>query len=351
MTSLDCGARTFRANQRRFCLDFPVRCGSSTLGWLAALALLTRPLVPPAHAETTATRQVSVILVVGAAGEPEYGSNFIREAELWSNACSRAGCRELTIGVSPAGRTNDFDLLKRALAREPVEGSGQLWLVFLGHGTFDGGQARFNLRGPDVSAEDLASWLRPFRRPVAFIDCSSASAPFLNRLSATNRVIITATRSGEEQNYARFGKYFAEALTDPTADLDKDGQVSLLEAFLMASRRTADFYKVEGRLATEHALIDDNGDGRGTPADWFRGLRVIKRPADDVPVDGRLARQFCLVPSAAELKLSPEQRLRRDELERAVFQLREKKEHMAARDYYQSLEQLLVPLARLYETR
>ncbi len=315
------------------------------------VVLLLRTLIPPARAETVSPQPASVIVVVGAPGEPEYGSNFVREAQLWSNACSRAGCRELTLGLTPPGPTNDFELLKRALAAEPLAGSGQLWLVFLGHGTFDGSEARFNLRGPDISAEDLASWLRPFRRPLAFIDCSSASAPFLNKLSGTNRVIITATRSGNEQNYARFGLFLAEALLDPTADLDKDGQVSLLEAFLMASRRTADFYKVGGRLATEHALIDDNGDGLGTPAVWFRGLRLVKNACENAPVDGLLARQFCLVPSADDLKLTPEQRLRTAQLERAVFQLRAKKELMTEPDYYRALEQLLLPLAQLYQAQ
>ena len=153
-----------------------------------------------------------------------------------------------------------------------------MWLVLIGHGTFDGKEARFNLRGPDVSADELALWLKPFRRPLAVIDTASCSAPFLNLLSATNRVIITATRSGNEQNFTRFGQYLAQALTDPEANLDKDGQVSLLEAFLTASHQAAEFYKLQGRLVTEHALLDDNGDGLGTPADWFRGLRAIKRP-------------------------------------------------------------------------
>ena len=137
--------------------------------------------------------------------------------------------------------------------------------MVIGHGTFDGKEAKFNLRGPDLSAADLAEWLKPFRRPVAVINCASASSPFINKLSATNRVIIAATRSGYEQNYARFGEYISSAVADPQADLDKDGQTSLLEAFLMASRRVAEFYNTEGRLATEHALLDDNGDGLGTP--------------------------------------------------------------------------------------
>ena len=134
-------------------------------------------------------------------------------------------------------------------------------------------------------------------------------------------MIISATRSGNEQNFTRFGQHFAEAIADPQGDLDQDGQTSLLEAFLSASARVAEFYKTEGRLATEHALIDDNGDGLGTPADWFRGTRATKQPKDGRSLDGLRAHQFHLVRSAEEQRLSAEARARRDELELATMEL------------------------------
>ena len=164
--------------------------------------------------------------------------------------------------------------------------------MLIGHGTFDGKEAKFNLRGPDLSATELAAWLKPFRRPVIVINCASSSSPFLNQLSAPERIIVTATRSGYEDNFARFGKFMAEAIADPAADLDKDGQTSLLEAFLMASRRVKEFYEADGRLVTEHALLDDNGDGLGTPADFFRGVRAVKKPVEGGSVDGVRANQI-----------------------------------------------------------
>jgi len=116
----------------------------------------------------------------------------------------------------------------------------------------------------------------------------------------------------------------------------------------MASRRAAEFYKTENRLATEHALLDDNGDGLGTPADWFRGLRAIKKPKENTVVDGLLAQQFHLVPNQSEINLTPEQRARRDALERAVLLHREKKKQMPEDAYYRELEKLLLDLARFY---
>src|SRR5690606_20384527 len=106
------------------------------------------------------------------------------------------------------------------------------------------------------------------------------------------------------------------------------------EAFLSASHRTAEFYKTEGRLATEHALIDDNGDGLGTPADWFRGVRAVKKSENDAPVDGQRAHQFHLVRSLAEQQLSADVRARRDALELEVAQLRDKKQDMPEDAYY-----------------
>jgi len=308
--------------------------------FLLLFAATARASSPPIHDPTT------VVLVVGAEGDPEFGTNFLHQADVWEKACARAGVHTVTIGS--ATNTNDHDQLKQVLQAEPKDGSAQLWLVLIGHGTFDGKQARFNLRGPDVSADELADWLRGFHRALAIIDTAASSAPFLTKLSATNRVVISATRSGNEQNYTRFGQYFAAALADLQADIDHDGQISLLEAFLVASRQATDFYKLQGRLVTEHALIDDNGDGLGTPADWFKGLRAVKQASNGAALDGTLAQQFCLLPSAAEQALTTEQLAQRDALERALFLHREKKSAIPEEEYYAELEKLLLQLAKLY---
>jgi hypothetical protein len=162
-------------------------------------------------------------------------------------------------------------------------------------------------------------------------------------------VVITATRSGFEQNYARFGAQLAAALDDPAADLDADGQASLLELFLTASARVREWYAAGGRLATEHALLDDDGDGKGTPAEWFRGLHPTKQPEGGAAADGLRAHQWHLVPSAAEAALTPERRARRDELERAVAELRARRAALAEEDFLAKLEPLLRELAGVYE--
>ena len=292
----------------------------------------------------------TVLVVVGAPGEAGYGTNFSRWAGLWEKASRDGGAKFVCLGLGETKETTtDLEQLKTTLALEARESAGELWLVLIGHGTFDGKEAKFNLRGPDLSAADLAESLKPLRRPLAVVDCASSSSPFINRLSATNRVIIAATRSGYEQNSTRFGRFISEAIADPQADLDKDGQTSLLEAFLMATRRVAEFYETEGRLATEHALLDDNGDGLGTPADWFRGIRAVKKAKEGASADGLRAHQFHLIRSAQEQMLSSELRAKRDELELAIARLRDAKSQMKEDDYYQQLEKLAIEVARLYE--
>lgn len=291
----------------------------------------------------------TVIVLSGAQGDPAFASDFDLQLRAWTEISSKAEARHMAIGTEPESGRTDRERLQQLLASEPREGAGGLWLVLIGHGTFDGREAKFNLRGPDISADDLAGWLKPFRRPLAVILTSSASAPFMAKLSAPGRIIVTATRSGYEQNYARFGRYLAEALPDPRSDLDKDGQISLLEAFLGASHRTTEFYRTDGRLATEHPLIDDNGDGLGTPADWFKGVRAVKRSREGVLPDGARAHQFHLVRSQAEQELSPDVRARRDELEIEVARLREAKPGMPEEDYLRQLERLMLELAALYD--
>jgi hypothetical protein len=294
------------------------------------------------------SNQTTVIVAVGAAGEGQFGKEFADWAGLWQRAADRAGAKGIVLGLGPTNADTDLTLLKGALASEPKDSPAELWLVLLGHGTFDGREAKFNLRGPDLAAGELAGWLKPFRRPLVVANCASSSSPFINALSAPGRVIVTATRSGHEQNYARLGGHLAKAITDPAADLDKDGQTSLLEGFIMASRRAAEFYETEGRLATEHALLDDNGDGLGTPADWFRGVRAVKKPEGGAAVDGLRAHQVHLVRSRQEQGMPPELRARRDALESAMARLRDEKKAIGEAEYYCRLERLLMELASLY---
>ncbi len=291
----------------------------------------------------------TVIVVVGAAGTPEYAPQFVRWADLWKEACGRGNAEFVGIGLDPSEDASDRTRLQETLVKQARKSAAPLWLVLIGHGTFDGRVARFNLRGPDVSAGDVADWLKPVDRPIAVINTASASGPFLKELSAPGRVVITATKSGFEHNFARFGQYLAEAIAQPQADLDKDGQTSLLEAYLTASHAVGAFYTAAGRLATEHALLDDNGDALGTPAEWFRGIRPVQRARDGASLDGYRAHQLHLVHSETEAAMPSDLRAKRDRLELQIIELRDAKSRYSQTEYFARLEPLVREIARIFE--
>jgi hypothetical protein len=293
----------------------------------------------------------SVIVVVGAAGTPEYESLFQKAADQWQAAAAKGNAYFHLIGRGEVGTESDRERLHKTLLQEGQLSTAPLWIVFLGHGTDDGREARINLRGPDFTAKELADWLAPFHRPLAIVNGASSSGSFINHLSGKNRVVVTATRSGSESNYSRFGQYLAAALQDPEADLDRDGQVSLLEAFLSASHHVAEFYRSESRLATEHALLDDNGDKVGSSADWFQGTRAVKRAKDGALADGIRAHQWHIIPSEQERNISSQVRQRRDQLEQSLAALLDQKSKLGEEEYYQRLEKLMLELARLYEMK
>ncbi len=292
----------------------------------------------------------SVLVVVGAEGSPEFAPQFRAWAEKWQAAAGQRSAECMMIGLAAPDEKPDRELIRETLAAWAGAGSQPAWLVLIGHGTFDGKTARFNLRGADVSATELAEWLQPIERPLAIANCTSSSGPFLAALSGPKRVVISATRSGHEYSFARFGEHLAASIGEQSADLDKDDQTSLLEAFLAASAKTREFYAGEGRLATEHALLDDNGDKLGTPGDWFQGLRATKAAKDGAALDGILAGQFVLVRSSREQQLPESVRTRRDELELQLADLRRRKNELAELEYLKLIEPVLVELARLYES-
>jgi hypothetical protein len=221
--------------------------------------------------------------------------------------------------------------------------SADLLLVLFGHGSDREDDPRFNLVGPDVTAAELNAWLSALAmRHIVVVNSSSASGGFVPALAGPGRIIIAATKSGFERNATQFGGYFANALgADPAdgADTDKDGRLSVLEAFTYARREVARAYEHDQRLLTEHAILDDDGDGKGsadpsaTQGDGVVAASVFLTSTAGVAASG-----------AADPEL---QRLyaRRDSLERQVAQLRAAKSTMASDVYERSLEDTLVELA------
>ena len=99
---------------------------------------------------------------------------------------------------------------------------------------------------------------------MVFVNTASASGPFVEALSGPGRVILAATRTGAEKYATLFGGPFVDAFATEAADTDRNGRVSILEAFDYARKQVAAAYQREGLLQTEHAILDDNGDKQGS---------------------------------------------------------------------------------------
>lgn len=301
-----------------------------SLAWGPLVALLLSVLSVQAD---------NLLIIRGSDGTPDYAKVFDEEVTQWQAAATK--------GLLRADLLRTTEALKAKLSTEAANKTGILWLVLIGHGTFDGREARFNVEGPDFTSTDLAEWLKPIQRAIVIVNTASASGAFIKPLSAPRRIIITATKSGEEVFYPRFGEFFARAINgNLEADLDQDNEVSLLEAFLFASKQVTQFYETEQRISTEHALIDDNGDGVGTRSELFEGTRP-----KDPKFDGGRAQQLALVHNEEELKLSPEIRTQRDALEVKVRDLINKRSSMNEDDYYRQLEALFLQIAKLSVVR
>jgi hypothetical protein len=154
------------------------------------------------------------------------------------------------------------------------------------------------------------------------VNGSSASGAVIESWAVDGRAVITATRSGRERNATRFAEHWATALSAEDADINKNGSISVQEAFDYASRLVTESYEAEGALATEHPEI--RGDATGA----FEIARLEARVSTSAAVASLNQRKTQLEEQIASL------RLRREEL---------------GDDYLPQLQTLVVELALVQE--
>jgi len=312
-------------------------------------------LVALAISSAASAKETYLVIIVGLGGEDAYREKFDQWAmDMRDAAVNRYGVSEdkvYYLAEKPelypdhvhARSTKDNVIALFGELETKVSPGDQLYVLLIGHGSFRSEQSRFNLPGPDVTAEDFDSMLEPFsEQQVVFVNASSASGNFLPVLAAGNRIIVAATKSGYERNESQFGQYFVEAYAGDAADTDKNGRISVLEAFTYARVRVDGYYKEENILKTEHAVLDDNGDGEGVSEPDENEGDVAS--AAYLLGDAALAEGF----SEGEIAGDPElARLvdKKLELEGRVEALRLQKDSMPEEMYLTELESLLLELA------
>ena len=214
-------------------------------------------------------------------------------------------------------------------------------LILIGHGSFDGVEYKFNLVGPDLTAAEIAAMCdRIASRRQLIVDTTSASGGAVQRLERPGRAVIAATKSGTEKNATVFVRYWVEAFQDPSADTDKSDSISAMEAFTYATRKTAAFYDAEKRLATEHAVFNDAGQGE-----------PVREAGNG---QGILLSKFTLlrIGTSQQAANDPARRVlvqKKEDLEQRIDSLKYQKAAMDAADYKKQLTDALVELAKVQQ--
>jgi hypothetical protein len=292
---------------------------------------------------------IHLLVVTGLSGERSFATSFGTAATTllttarnrWEVPTDQAIWLAESIAAGDSGEVRGIATREAiaaavdSIVARSAEGDVVL-VVLIGHGSGEGAESRLSLPGPDPTAAEYGRWLdRLVGRRVAIINGASASGDFLAVLSAPGRVVITATRSATERNATTFMRHFTHGIASGEADANRDGQLTLLEAYDYARRSVDEAYTADSRLLTEHAQLDDDGDGNGT-ADT------------SVPeaTDGRVAARIVLGARAAPV--SPRVAVllaERRALEGEVEALRRTRDRHEADAYADALEALLVAIA------
>jgi len=319
-----------------------------TMSGLAVIAVAILPSVAFSQTKPESKPDLNkyALIINGASGEPAYGKQFDQwTTSLRSALQGRFGFAKDRVKLltekpadSSAAPATAEEVRKVFTAlRTELNPDNVLFVFLIGHGSFDK-EAKFNLVGPDLSANDYNTLLTslPTRRVIVF-NLASASGEFIKPLAAKGRIVVTATRSGQETNATRFTEYLLVAMLAADSDADQDGHISVLEAFNYANRLTAEFYARAGRLATEHALLEDNGDGIGhQKLEGGDGLLARATYLDSLSVEQAAS-------NASIAKLLRD----RTRLEGEIGQLIARKKDLAEAEYESQLEKLFIELAKV----
>jgi hypothetical protein len=275
---------------------------------------------------STSDAALNVIIIEGLGGEERYTTQFADQVTAVQAAAESLTSNDRVRAFRANDGSRDEIIAYFEGLASDVHSDDQVILYLIGHGSFDDHEYKFNLPGPDLTGDDIATSLAalPTENQV-LINTSSASGAAIEIWNVANRVVITATRSGSERHATSFGRYFAAALSDPTADINKNNVISAQEAFDFAARGVTDYYDQNGQLATEHARI------QGDRADRFSLARLGGAPArtDD--------------------SLLTELTAKRDAIAADIDALRLARGNMEQEDYQEQLLQRMLELATAEE--
>ena len=278
-------------------------------------------------ASRAVAQQTHVLIITGLGADPEYAAAFEKSGHAVYEAAKKWNIPDASLiyladsathGVTGKSTKAAIENAFTTLAKRA--GAGDVVLVYIvGHGSGEGQRSAVNISGPDATASDYKMWVSMFpKQTVVFVNASSASGDFVDVLKQSGRIVVTATKTAMERNESVFASQFSRALSTEEADADKDGRISVLEAFEFTKKEVARFYENEKKLQTEHALLSDS-----------ILAKTVAFGAQSVSADPKVA------------ALVAERRA----LEDTLSVLRGKKDQMSAAEYDKELERLLLAIA------
>ncbi len=309
-----------------------------------------------------------VLIIAGKGGTPEYTEKFVNHAQRLQNALvthHNFSPDRITIlsetgsSGSPAQLPCTAQNVEQAFAElaGKMSTDDEFAVILFGHGSAEGAVAKFNLAGPDLRDLDFARLLNgvPAQRQI-FVNTTAASAGFVEKLARKDRIVITATRSPEENFATKFPEYFVAAFEKKEeVDLNKDRQISFLEVFDFARDQVVRFYEQANRLRPEHPLLDDDGDGAGSETPRTLTSAALAGGEQTQNAEGALAALTFLAstsssanlaasaPAAPDHPLQPEKAKLLAEIENLKIQ----KSTLPVAEYERQLEALFIKLAKL----
>ena len=305
----------------------------SVMGWMVSVVAFAQ------------SEQRFALVISGASGGKEYVAQYAN----WTDSFSRVLTGRLKMRPEAVTVLTDSEQPVRAATADNVRGviadlrtkmtrDDILVIVLIGHGTFDGVDAKFNLVGRDLESAEWGALLKTVPGRLVVVNTTAGSFPFIERLAAPRRIVISATDSVAQRFDTVFPQYFIKAFEDESADLDKNGRVSIWEAFAGASAGVRRHYQQRGQLSTERALIDDNGDGvgRGVAEDGEDGSAASRTYLDESQPGA---------PPTDEVLLKLLQR--RSLLEAEADELKIRRAFLPAADYAREFERLMIDLAKV----
>ena len=286
-------------------------------------ALLT--LLAPA----SVSAQNYAVVVSGLGGESQFTDQFAKTGKAVFESLQSLDVQDDRVVYLGESATRDTILsaIDDIASRINQDQHSVFSLYLIGHGNADSSGWRFNVSGPDITTEDLIVALNPVKASTQLVVlAASSSGAALDILAQPQRVVVSATKSGGENNAVKFPQFLEQALRVSDADYDRNEILTIAEVFRYVQNQTVQYYEQEKLIAPEHARL--KGDNA---ADIPVSLLGSLQNATDDPVVASLLAERLL-------------------LEGSFKKLTSAKSTLSSTDYYAQLEQLLLKIARLQVT-